>query len=192
MQCDGLEQCPNGLDERNCPESCGNEEYFCSTERRCIPETWKCDGKSDCLDDEDEKFCDCPSDSFKCNTGLCIPMKYSCDGTPHCADLSDEWGCSEIHKPTDASEAKNLLKIKTNGEKFHNVCADKWNSTYGESVCKSMGYSGLDSWTTVPNNATTDMYYHSITTTGSLPSMFKLEDECETGLVQIKCMENSK
>lgn len=59
-QCDGLEHCPNGADETNCPsDACKNNEFFCSIQQRCIPEVWKCDGEIDCtgiIEDADKEY----------------------------------------------------------------------------------------------------------------------------------------
>lgn len=49
LKCDGLEHCANGADESNCPNDCENNEFLCTVQRKCIPETFKCDGKIDCL-----------------------------------------------------------------------------------------------------------------------------------------------
>ncbi len=37
-------------------DSCSNDAFYCPTAHRCIPSYWKCDGYSDCGDDEKE-FC---------------------------------------------------------------------------------------------------------------------------------------
>ncbi|XP_064610534.1 serine protease svh-1-like isoform X2 [Liolophura sinensis] len=37
---------------------CPSNKIYCSSEHRCIPKTWRCDGEDDCSDGEDENGCD--------------------------------------------------------------------------------------------------------------------------------------
>ncbi|OXA53017.1 Serine protease nudel [Folsomia candida] len=67
---------------------CGPTEFQCKTTQSCIPLELKCDGNFDCMDNTDEKHCDCGSILQNSHPHLV------CDGLHHCADGSDEVDCS--------------------------------------------------------------------------------------------------
>jgi hypothetical protein len=54
-----------------------------------IPETYQCDGESDCADDSDEQ--NCPT--FTCDEGTEVPLHQQCNGFSECPDFSDELNC---------------------------------------------------------------------------------------------------
>ncbi|ESO92116.1 hypothetical protein LOTGIDRAFT_175728 [Lottia gigantea] len=98
--------CPYGFklkeDQRSCepnpnepnPASCPSGLYECRN-RRCIPQSYKCDRDNDCLDNSDEDDCPtatptCYSGRFRCNNGRCIFHGWVCDGDDDCGDNSDE------------------------------------------------------------------------------------------------------
>uniref|UniRef100_A0A8C5RBH8 EGF-like domain-containing protein n=1 Tax=Leptobrachium leishanense TaxID=445787 RepID=A0A8C5RBH8_9ANUR len=75
--------------------SCAPTEFTCINnrppDRRCIPQSWVCDGDSDCSDAYDEhQNCTRASCQFTCQNGRCIPKVYVCDGDNDCEDESDE------------------------------------------------------------------------------------------------------
>ena len=66
--CDGVFDCPDQSDERNCKQvqntnntslACVDLYYHCRS-RECIPRHCQCDRQADCDDASDEK--DCPTD----------------------------------------------------------------------------------------------------------------------------------
>lgn len=73
-------------------------EFQCPN-RRCIPKSWHCDRKPDCIQGADEKNCtgSCNShNEFQCDDGWCINAKWHCDGETDCRDMSDEKDCCKI------------------------------------------------------------------------------------------------
>ncbi|XP_031835982.1 atrial natriuretic peptide-converting enzyme isoform X3 [Nomia melanderi] len=54
--CDGVIDCPDLSDEKNCAY-CRDGYMHCGVGRTCIPHTKRCDGKLDCANGSDEKDC---------------------------------------------------------------------------------------------------------------------------------------
>lgn len=224
-QCDGLEHCSNAADETNCPGACKNNEFFCSIQRRCIPEVWKCDGEMDCTgkieeektfmdfiksilfisDGEDERLCDCPLDSFRCQTGGgCIPLKYVCDGNPHCPDFSDEWKCFDIEdtnivltnssgESSDVeSEVHKLLNIKKSNGEYLMVCANQWQQNYSNQICSKLGFGAAERWSAIylaePKPNSTFFRLRDSLDNNILTNLYEV-DQCQDGVVALQCEE---
>ncbi|GLD64343.1 low-density lipoprotein receptor-related protein 1-like protein [Lates japonicus] len=68
------------------PPQCQPGEFACKN-NRCIQERWKCDGDTDCLDNNQHT---CPTDRFKCKNNRCIPLRWLCDGDNDCGNDEDE------------------------------------------------------------------------------------------------------
>jgi hypothetical protein len=50
-RCDGINDCPSGIDEKDCPQKiCPASKFQCDSKSLCIPKVWICDGDDDCLD----------------------------------------------------------------------------------------------------------------------------------------------
>lgn len=52
--CDGVDDCGDGSDEKNCDLPCPELEFKCKSNGRCVLNAWKCDGDADCKDRSDE------------------------------------------------------------------------------------------------------------------------------------------
>uniref|UniRef100_A0A8C9M8X1 Transmembrane serine protease 6 n=1 Tax=Panthera tigris altaica TaxID=74533 RepID=A0A8C9M8X1_PANTA len=93
--CDGVKDCPNGLDERNCV--C-RATFQCQEDSTCISLSRICDRQPDCLNGSDEEQCQggvpCGTFTFQCEDRSCVKKPNpQCDGLPDCRDGSDEQHC---------------------------------------------------------------------------------------------------
>lgn len=95
------------------PLACGEGEFKCLSNGRCIPANYVCDGDTDCRDNSDELNCgrkkrkmskkakifgqravrQCANDEFQCGDGSCISNEFVCDEDADCDDFSDESKC---------------------------------------------------------------------------------------------------
>ncbi|XP_063282577.1 transmembrane protease serine 6 isoform X1 [Pelobates fuscus] len=93
--CDGVKDCSNELDERNCVCPA---QYQCSESGPCISVSQVCDGNKDCVNGTDEKNCEqavpCSAFTYKCEDGSCVKKPNpECDSVHDCRDKSDEKKC---------------------------------------------------------------------------------------------------
>ncbi|KAJ8263894.1 hypothetical protein GJAV_G00142810 [Gymnothorax javanicus] len=94
--CDGIRDCPNGLDERNCVCVA---QYECPEDSRCIDYFEVCDDHPDCRRGKDEADCtngvECTEMTYVCADGTCIKKPNpQCDLITDCPDASDESQCN--------------------------------------------------------------------------------------------------
>ncbi|WAQ96136.1 MALR1-like protein [Mya arenaria] len=98
--CDGMMDCSNGADERNCPAECqcGERQYLCMGKEKCINIKQICDGDEDCPMDEDETCragCRCNKGQYLCGAAkgaadVCIGLDQFCDSNDDCPNGDDE------------------------------------------------------------------------------------------------------
>ncbi|KAF4799120.1 Transmembrane protease serine 6 [Turdus rufiventris] len=95
--CDGIKDCPNGLDERNCV--CPGK-FQCHEDSTCIEFSRVCNQQLDCVNGSDEEHCSgevpCGPFTYRCEDRTCVKKPNPlCDTTADCKDLSDENHCGE-------------------------------------------------------------------------------------------------
>ncbi|XP_053922225.1 transmembrane protease serine 6 isoform X3 [Cuculus canorus] len=93
--CDGIKDCPNGLDERNCVCPA---KFQCHEDSTCIEFSRVCNQQLDCANGSDEEQCSegvpCSPFTYLCEDGTCLKKPNPlCDTTADCKDLSDEKHC---------------------------------------------------------------------------------------------------
>ncbi|XP_010222428.1 PREDICTED: transmembrane protease serine 6 [Tinamus guttatus] len=93
--CDGIKDCPNGLDERNCVCSA---KFQCQEDSTCIEFSKVCNHQLDCVNGSDEEQCfadvPCGPFTYRCDDGTCVKKPNPlCDAIVDCKDLSDEKHC---------------------------------------------------------------------------------------------------
>ncbi|XP_028253490.1 transmembrane protease serine 6 isoform X2 [Parambassis ranga] len=114
--CDGIKDCPNGLDERNCVCVA---QYKCPEDSQCVDYYKVCDQHPDCPEATDEMNCtkgvECTDMTYVCTDGTCLKKPNpECDSVTDCPDASDETRCecglrqfsSRIVGGSDASEGE--------------------------------------------------------------------------------------
>ncbi|XP_052815827.1 low-density lipoprotein receptor-related protein 4-like [Mya arenaria] len=94
--CDGMMDCSNGADERNCPPQCAKMGMInCQDRKHCGR---LCDGSPDCGGMDDEMHCPagcfCPENHYLCkDMKTCVSKKQLCDGNNDCPACDDENNC---------------------------------------------------------------------------------------------------
>ncbi|KAM6972405.1 transmembrane protease serine 6 [Aplochiton taeniatus] len=93
--CDGIKDCPNGLDERNCVCVA---QYQCPENSQCVDYFKLCDQHPDCPRAMDEENCtqgvECSDMTYLCADGTCLRKPNpQCDFITDCPDASDERHC---------------------------------------------------------------------------------------------------
>ena len=92
------------------PLTCGSGET--------VPETWKCDKKSDCTDGSDEMGC---AGIFACADGKgSIEEALKCDSFKDCMDGSDEMNCPTFM----CTSSGNVIPLHFRCDGFSDCCAE--------------------------------------------------------------------
>ncbi|XP_074662930.1 uncharacterized protein LOC141915334 [Tubulanus polymorphus] len=106
--CNGVIECADGSDERNCvtqQPTCSNDEFTCKS-GKCLSKNKTCDNYCDCFECEDETDCTEPCNNKTeiaindCVVGgnisfKCMPKQKICDGIKDCENGIDETNCNE-------------------------------------------------------------------------------------------------
>ncbi len=79
--------CASAGGRTGCPRG-----YFLCNTKQCLPESFRCDGVSQCRSGADERGCRCSnsSASFQCRSGRCVLRSALCNGVPNCEQADDE------------------------------------------------------------------------------------------------------
>uniref|UniRef100_A0A914GSI0 Low-density lipoprotein receptor-related protein n=1 Tax=Globodera rostochiensis TaxID=31243 RepID=A0A914GSI0_GLORO len=131
--CDGYDDCGDRADEQQLfcmNQQCGkhingsshDDHYVRCPNGRCIPETWQCDGDSDCGEGAwDETHSNCTDAQgkkvcvgqylFQCDNAKCISRAFICDGEDDCGDGSDE---STRHRCGNRTCTEDEFNCKSN------------------------------------------------------------------------------
>ncbi|UXI21207.1 Nose resistant to fluoxetine protein 6 [Sarcoptes scabiei] len=129
--CDGIAECLNESDERNCTtaeDDCG-DDFRCNN-RECISKTWRCDGIFDCADQSDEKnctqfqkvsFCDREHNKFQCMGNKCIDLNLVCNDQKDCPHGDDEGSICHVKK-CDAKQCEHFCMIDNETNKPSCYC----------------------------------------------------------------------
>ena len=108
--CDTWAACPGGTDDMFC-QCNATTQFTCPILEDCVGIETVCDGRLDCINEEDEfaENCnDCPGLGVKCvrhGNEVCLDERYLCDGTLDCTDYKDE--SFDICKDTCEDESHN-------------------------------------------------------------------------------------
>lgn len=112
---------------------CNFDEFPCGKNGRCIPISWKCDGKAHCPGSIDEYSChkpSCQNDEFHCaEQDTCIPLSWRCDGRSDCAHGEDELLCECSINQFKCKLGGGCIKLTERCDGIEQ-CADKsdeWN-----------------------------------------------------------------
>ncbi|EFN61099.1 Atrial natriuretic peptide-converting enzyme, partial [Camponotus floridanus] len=128
--CDGVIDCPDLSDEKNCAY-CRDGYMHCGVGRSCIPHTKRCDGKVDCPNGSDEKDCLLLAPSVHV-------LKSQSWSTPHVAKYNKEGYVVFNEKDTIGKLCTANLNATLPETEMDNVL-----QTAASSLCTLLTYTGV-------------------------------------------------
>ncbi|KMQ95306.1 atrial natriuretic peptide-converting enzyme [Lasius niger] len=128
--CDGVIDCPDLSDEKNCAY-CRDGYMHCGVGRTCIPHTKRCDGKVDCPNGSDEKDCLLLAPSVHV-------LKSQSWSTPHVAKYNKEGYVVFNEKGTIGKLCTANLNATLPETEMDNVL-----QTAASSLCTLLTYTGV-------------------------------------------------
>ncbi|XP_067011986.2 sortilin-related receptor isoform X2 [Anabrus simplex] len=151
--CDGMNDCTNGDDEKNCKDTirCREDEFTCRRDGSCVPRKKVCDQVRDCPDGTDEdEFCTthtthipdgivhgCAQGRFLCDFNRCLPSALLCNGRQDCYDGSDENKCSNHSQ---------VLQVLTIGVDRTGITESSFTITWAAPADKNESLVYLPTW----------------------------------------------
>ncbi|KAG7188563.1 hypothetical protein KM043_008195 [Ampulex compressa] len=130
--CDGVIDCPDLSDEKNCAY-CRDGYVHCGVGRTCIPRAKRCDGKIDCGNGSDEKDCLSLAPSIR-------SVKSQPWDTPHAAKYTSEGYVVFNEKGTVGKLCTENLNATLPETEMENVL-----QTAASSLCSLLTYTGVES-----------------------------------------------
>ncbi|KYQ55121.1 Atrial natriuretic peptide-converting enzyme [Trachymyrmex zeteki] len=130
--CDGVIDCPDLSDEKNCAY-CRDGYMHCGVGRTCVPHTKRCDGKADCPNGSDEKDCLFLASSVQ-------ELRSQSWSTPHVAKYNKEGYVVFNEKGTIGKLCTANLNATLPETEMDNVL-----QTAASSLCTLLTYTGVAS-----------------------------------------------
>ncbi|XP_035736419.1 atrial natriuretic peptide-converting enzyme-like isoform X1 [Vespa mandarinia] len=130
--CDGIIDCPDLADEKNCAY-CRDGYMHCGIGRTCIPHVKRCDGKIDCPNGSDEKDCLSLAQSIRA-------VKSQPWDTPHAAKYNNEGYVVFNEKGTIGKLCTENLNATMPATEMETVL-----QTVANSLCTLLTYTGVKS-----------------------------------------------
>ncbi|KAK8756977.1 hypothetical protein V5799_000321 [Amblyomma americanum] len=107
LLCDGVPDCPNGLDEKCGTDAhCEEDEFYCASRDPfvCAPRAFLCDDHEDCFGGADEFMCGVCPDFLCLNGGLCTWTEYERSPVCNCSEGYKGSRCQLISAPASDQE----------------------------------------------------------------------------------------
>ncbi|CEF69091.1 Low-density lipoprotein (LDL) receptor class A repeat and Chitin binding domain-containing protein [Strongyloides ratti] len=111
---------------------CNFDEFTCSMSEQCVKIGKRCDGKYDCILEEDEQNCPmCGKDEFQCVVSEeCLPKNVRCNGVVECKDKTDELNCNQCGSGNFFCRNSNQCipeEMRCDGERQCSFGEDEYN-----------------------------------------------------------------
>ncbi|XP_002738583.1 uncharacterized protein LOC100368490 [Saccoglossus kowalevskii] len=158
---------------------CESDQFTC-TDGKCIPNSWVCDGASDCEDHSDEGITcgptECVENEFQCDISLCIPTRWVCDGDTDCLNGSDEQNCENLTCSDEEFKCNNSVCIPVKW-----VCdkQDDCSDNSDENGCEDQERTCADNEMACSSGHCIPMAWHC-----------DGDDDCSDGTDEVNCLQD--